>query len=63
MSRPNTVAYSAGAVCCPDEASARRHHHATWFDFGGLSRNPVRHSAIGEYRTTVVTLPGRRWTR
>ena len=68
MTHPNLAAYSAGAVCCPDEATARRHDRAgwraTWVDTGGLFEHPTIGMVPGPGRMTLTWLPPtRRWTR
>jgi hypothetical protein len=73
VSHPNTVAYSGGAVCCPNENSARTHDRAgwraTWIDPGGAHAIPERGSSVGpgvtlgNARNYYVALPHRWWTR
>lgn len=55
----NTVAYSAGAVCCPDERSARtRDTRATWIEPARLFEyaTPGMPSAL-----TLMWVPTVRW--
>ncbi len=68
--RRNTVAYSAGAVCCSDEASARRHQHrATWWDadaspeggYVGPRWDPLTEMVVAHYRWSYG--PRRRWSQ
>lgn len=73
MTHPNTTAYSAGAVCCPDEVSARRHDRAgwraTWWDadaqpeggYVGPVWDAMTESVVAQYRWTYG--PRRRWSR
>jgi hypothetical protein len=49
---PNTVAYSAGAVACPDYDSAMRHRdrgeYVTWFNTGRPHRFAAWFSHVGQ---------------
>ncbi len=59
--RPNTVAHSAGAICCPDEASARRHQHrATWVESG---TGPFPRDRVVQHFRRNGLVVTRRWTR